>query len=181
MMPNDHRLRLDVAAAQYLEALECDDFEAMSSFWEQAAADPDLERALHQVHTGLADEWLATAVAVVGETVDRLLPSASIVHSAAGPVTVADVADELFRRPRELLPADAHTLNERLRAARDPLPEDLALGKLATWGEAKFGPAPPEYWKAFRQAALKIELRRAAQAEYYLAARKAPPNPEGRP
>ena len=47
-------------------------------------------------------------------------------------------------------------------------------GTLAKLSEKWFGVAPAEYWSAFRQAAVKLELRRAAEAEYRLAARRAP-------
>jgi hypothetical protein len=50
----------------------------------------------------------------------------------------------------------------------------LGLSKLVAWAEALFGPAPMEYWKAFRQAALKLELRRNAEVQYQLAARRGP-------
>ena len=89
-------------------------------------------------------------------------------------VTVADVANELFRHTPDRLPAEAHLLNERLRASREPLPADLGLSKLVAWAEAKFGAAPADYWKAFRQAAIKLELRRSTEIEYHLAARPAP-------
>ena len=65
-------------------------------------------------------------------------------------------------------------LNERLRRLQEPLPEDLGLSGLIGWAEKRFGSAPAEYWKAFRQAAVKLELRRGAEAEYHLAARRAP-------
>ena len=96
-----------------------------------------------------------------------------------GPVTVADVADELFRHTPGRLNADAHALNDRLRTSREPLPVELGLSKLIAWAEAKYGPGALEYWRAFRVAALKLELRQGAETEYQLAARTAP-KPEDR-
>ena len=184
MTPNERRLRLDVAAARYLEAIERDDFDTLAALWTDAAADEELAAVLREVHAGLVEEQ-ETAAAVeerdaLTAAAARHLPSGTIVRPATGPITVADVADELFRRPPDRLPATVHQLNDRLRAAHEPLPPDLGLSKLTTWAEAKFGTAPEEYWKAFRRAALKLELRRAAEAEYHLAARPAP-EPGDRP
>jgi hypothetical protein len=184
MTPNDGRFRLDLAAARYLEALERDDFATVAALWSDAAADAELAAALREVHAGLAEEqqWadVTAATAVVSVAVEQHLPSGTVIRPPVGPVTVADVAEDLFRHPPDRLPAAAHQMNEVLRAARDLLPADLALSKLTTWAESKFGPAPAEYWQAFRQAALKLELRRAADAQYQLAARPAP-KPEDRP
>jgi hypothetical protein len=175
---------IDRLTAAYLDALDRRDFDAIDRIWDRAATDPDLERSLHELHATLdvedeCDAEQRVAVAVT-EAVERHLPSAEVVQPASGPVTVADVADELFRHTPDRLPAEAHALNEKLRSARVQLPDDLGLSKLIAWAEAKFGAAPPEYWKAFRQAAIKLELRRAADAEYRLAARPVPPNPGGK-
>ena len=96
------------------------------------------------------------------------------IRPAAAAVTVADVAEQLFRHAPNRLPAEAHLLNERLRRSAERLPANLGLPQLTAWAEALFGPAPTVYWKAFRETAVKLELRRAAEAEYQLAARRAP-------
>lgn len=183
MTPNERRLRLDLAAARYLEAIEHNDSETTSALWTEAAADPELAAVLRDVLVGLAEEqnWadLAPATEAIAAAAERYLPSATIVRPS-GPVSVADVANEMYRHPPERLPAAAYELNERLRAASDLLPAELALSKLITWAEAKFGPAPAEYWQAFRLSALKLEMRRGSDVEYHLAARRAP-KPEGSP
>jgi hypothetical protein len=139
---------------------------------------------LREVHAGLIEEQAhgaATAAeAALTAAVEAHLPSAEILRPAAAVVTVADVADELFRHAANRLPAEAYLLNERLRRSPELLPPKLGLPQLTAWAEALFGRAPPEYWKAFRQAAVKLELRRAAEAEYQLAARRAP-KPEDKP
>jgi hypothetical protein len=184
MNPIDRCLQLDLAAARYLAALEREDFPAMAAFWRLALADPELETVLREVHTGLVEEQAheaaAAAAATLTAAVETHLPSAEIVRPGAHLVTVGDVAEELFRHTPDRLPAEAHFLNERLRASREPLPENLGLSGLIGWAEKLFGAAPAEYWKAFRQAAVKLELRRGAEAEYYLAARRAP-KPEDKP
>jgi len=181
-MDNERRLRVDVAAAHYLEALEAEDFDTTTALWQQALVDPDLESALREVHAGLVEEQAQRAAAVAATAliaaVETHLPSATVVRPAAAVLTVADVANELFRHAPDRLPAAAHVLNERLRTRAEVLPADLGLPQLTTWAEARFGPGPREYWKAFRQVAVKLELRRAAEADYQLAARRAP-KPEG--
>lgn len=178
MKTNDRSTWLDLTAARYLEAMERGDFAAMEAIWQLASQDAELETILHEVHAGLLEEQshetLATTTAALTAAVEAHLPSAEIVRPSGEAVTVADVANELFRHTPDRLPADAHVLNEKLRTARELLPADLGLSKLVEWAEAKFGPAPADYWKVFRQAAVKLELRRSSEIEYHLAARPAP-------
>jgi len=174
MTPADRRLWLDAQAANYLAAVEAEDFDRQDAIWQLAARDPELEEALHAVHAGLAEEAADSATDTVAAAVGQFLPSAEVVRPAAGPVTVGMVADELFRRTPDRLPAAAHALNDRLRQTTDELPAELGLSKLVAWAEARFGTADPAYWRAFREAALKLELRVAAETDYQLAARKGP-------
>jgi hypothetical protein len=182
MKPDERRFQVDVSAARYLDALERDDFATMEEIWRIAQEDPDLLVALREIHAGLVEEQATgitpVATAALKAAVHEHLPSAQVADAKAGPVTVADVAEELFRHTPDRLPADAHVLNDKLRSAKQPLPEDLGLTGLTAWAEARFGTAPTEYWRAFRQAALKLELRRASEVEYQLAARRAPKTEE---
>lgn len=177
-MTHHDRLRIDLAAAAYLDALGRDDVETQARLWGQAAADPGLLAAFQEVHAGLLEENEAAGHAATGAAIAQAaanhLSSAEVVRPPAGPVTVGDVAEELFRHTPARLPPEAHALNAALRTSSEPLPADLGLSKLSAWAEAKFGPAVAGYWAAFRAAALKLELRRAAAAEYALAARSAP-------
>lgn len=171
MSPHD-RLRISIDSARYLDALErCDEAE-LQRLWQLAETDPELLTAFQEIHAGLLEEIEAETVGAVAVAAQVHLPSAEILRPATGPVTVADVADELFRHTPDRLPAEAHALNERLRSATEPIPTDLGLPKLITWAEAKFGKATEEYWKAFYQAVIKLDLQRAS-AEYQIAARKA--------
>lgn len=184
MTPHPDRLRTELLAARYLEAVEADDFATQSRLWALAEADPDLVAAFREVHDDLIAEQTAREagglVLAIGKAVTEHLTSGEVVRDPTGPVTVGAVADELFRHTPGHLPADAHAVTDRLRVSHEPLPADLGLSKLTAWAEAKFGPAPPAFWKAFRDAALKLELRRAAAADYQLAARSAgPQNPRG--
>jgi hypothetical protein len=179
MTPEDRRLWLALQAAKYLEAIESEDFELQEELWERANRDPELEASLSAVHAGLAEEEAEIVESGVKAAVAQHLASTEILRPHSGPVTVAMVAEELFRHTPDRLSPEAHALNDRLRTAREELPEALGLSKLIAWAEAKFGLAPREYWIAFRDAALKVELRFAAETEYQLAARQAP-KPENR-
>lgn len=178
-MTPQHRLRIDLAAAAYLDALERDDADAQAHLWARAATDADLLAALREVHAGLLEEREAADRAAIGDAVARAvdahLPSAEVVRAPAGPVTVGEVANELFRHAPDRLPPEAHALNELLRASGEPLPEDLGLWVLREWAEGKFGSAPVEYWKVFSDAARKVRMRANTEAEYQLAARRAKP------
>jgi hypothetical protein len=180
---NNRRLQLDLAAARYLDALEREDFTTMVDIWQAALTDLELNAVLREIHNGLIEEQNREAAvsssAALTAAVETHLPSAEIIREV-GPVTVADVAEELFRHTPDRLPAEAHVLNERLRTTQEPLPDELGLSGLTAWAETRFGVAPAEYWTAFRHAAVKLELRRAAEAEYHLAARRAP-KPEEKP
>lgn len=179
MTPRD-RLSVSLAAARYLEALERDDHAALSSLWESAGSEPDLAAAFRAIHAGLLEERGQEIVARVAALAEEHLHAARVVRPAAGPVTVADVAEELFRHTPERLPAAAHQLNDTLRADREPLPADLGLTNFVAWAEGKHGPAPLAYWKAFRAAAIKLELRRASEIDYELAARRAAKPEDGK-
>lgn len=175
MTPKD-RLRVGIASARYLEALEGDDIATLESLWAAAGSDPELLAAFREVHAGLVEEQeqesAGRVVQRVAYAAEAHLAGGDVVGSSGGPLTTADVADELYRRPPDRLPAQAHQLNERLRAARDPLPEEMGLSDLVAWAEQKYGAAPAAYWEAFRVAAIKLELRRAAEVEFQLAARR---------
>jgi hypothetical protein len=173
MTPHD-RLRISLAAARYLEALEGGDETTLTELWELAANDPEMIAAFQDVHAGLHEDDEAAAKAVVADAAERHLRSSEVIQPVTGTVTVGDVARELFRHPPSGLSGDAHQLNEKLRLQQDELPENLGLTRLVQWAEAKFGPAPLEYWKAFREAAITLDLRRGAEVEYQLAARAAP-------
>jgi hypothetical protein len=181
-MTPQHRLRIDLNAAAYLDALLTEDADAQARLWARAATDPDLLAALREVHAGVLEENEAADRVAIGAVLARVaethLPSAELVRPPARPVTVGDVANELFRHTPDRLPPEAHALNELLRASGEPLPQDLGLSKLTAWAEANFGRAAAEYWAAFRAAALKLELRQAATVEFALAARSTP-KPEG--
>lgn len=179
-MTPQHRLGVSLAAARYLEALERDDHAALASLWESAESEPDLVAAFREIHAGLIEERGQEISARVGALAEEHLTGAQVVRPAAGPVLVADVAEELFRHTPDRLPAAAHKLNETLRTARESLPAELGLTNFVAWAEARFGAAPLAYWKAFRTAAIKLELRRAAEAEYQLAARRAAKPEEGK-
>jgi hypothetical protein len=172
----ERRLQLDLAAARYLDALERDDFAMMTAMWQSASHDHELEGILREVHAGLLEERaqgeLAASAEGITTAVEEHLPSAEIVRQTSGPTTVGDVADELYRHCPDRLPIDAHLLNERLRQSQEPLPENLGLSVLTAWAESRFGEGPPEYWRVFRQAAVKLVLRSSAENEYRLAARR---------
>jgi hypothetical protein len=180
----ERRLQLDLAAARYLDALDRDDFATMAELWKTATDDHELETILREVHAGLLEERhqeeLAALTDGIAIAIEKHLPSAEIIRQPEGPITVGDVADELYRHSPDRLPIDAHLLNDRLRESKEPLPEDLGLSKLTAWAESRFGAGPREYWRVFRQAAVKLVLRSAADNEYSLAARRTT-KPEAKP
>jgi hypothetical protein len=169
---------LDLLTEAYIAALDAGDAATLDRIWERAASEPELEAYLYALDAEIdADDKLQagrTAKPMIADAVRTHLPSAAIVEPGTGPVTVGDVARELLRHPPAGLPAEAHALNEALGQSSEALPENLGLSKLVAWAEPRFGRAVPAYWKAFRSAALKLEMRRASAEEYQLAARRGP-------
>jgi len=179
MTDRENQQRLDRLSMRYLTAVDAADFDAVAALWEQAATDPDLAATLHDLNAAVAADADQSAADVIAAAAGQHLTSAEVARPAAGPPTVADVAAELFRHPPARFAADAHALNEKLRADPAPMPTHLGLTGFVAWAEARYGAAPVEYWKAFLKASIKLELRTAAPAEYGMAARKTPPKPEG--
>ncbi len=168
---------LDRLADEYLAALEAGDESELCRIWELAAFEPELEATLHELHTALDEEGrlrdATAAQPAITDAVRAHLPSAEIVSRSSGPVTVGDVARELFQNRSDSLSVEARAFNESLQSSSEPLPEILGLSKLIAWVGAKFGNVPLEYGKVFQQAALKLERRRGSAVEYQLAARRA--------
>jgi hypothetical protein len=178
MTPQDRRFWIDLTAAEYLDALEREDFDAQDRLWLLAATDPDLEAAFLETHDAIVEESQAAAVNptidAVRAAVLKHLPGVEL-DAPTGPVTVAMVARELFERPPGRLSHEAAALNDRLQATAAELPADMGLTPLTQWLEDKYGPAPPEYAKAFRLAAIKLRIRVNSDAEVQVAARRTKP------
>jgi hypothetical protein len=183
MTPHE-RLRISIAVARYLEALERDDDATLTALWQSAITEPGLLDAFRDLHSGLIEEdkhhTRSGETASVAAAVEEHLTSGEIVRALTGDVTVAEVADELFRHAPDRLPAEAHLLNEKLRRLNEPLPSELGLPNLLAWAVARFGPTPDSYWKAFRMAAMKLRIRVNSDTEFQLAARQTKLKPEGK-
>ena len=181
MTPQDRRIWIDLTAAEYLDALDREDFAAQDRLWALAATDADLEAAFHETHDALIEEAQAAAVTptidAVRAAVLKHLPGVEL-DAPTGPVTVAMVARELFDRPPPRLTAEAALLNDRLKTAATELPTELGYTPLIRWLEAKYGAVPTEYAQAFQQAALKLRMRSSSDAEVQVAARRPSP-PKG--
>jgi hypothetical protein len=183
-MTPQERLRVSLASARYLEALEHDDVATLESLWAEAGADPALFVALRELHAGLIEEQQQSEAEHITqrivEAAETHLTSGDVVRSDAEPITVAEVAEEVFRHPPDRLSADAHQLNARLRAITVSFPLDLGLSDFVTWAEQKYGNAPAAYWRALYDAATKLELRKASEVDFQLAARRANKPEEGK-
>ena len=167
---------LDRLTEAYLAALDAGDFPALERMWEDAAFDPELERALFEIEAAIdadnAEREERAAARTVGAAVETHLKSAVILRPDGGPITVGDVARELFRHTPDGLAAESHAFNADLQSSSEPLPDNLGLSKLTAWLEQRFGSIPAEYRPVFQRAALKLERRRASSVEYQLAARR---------
>ena len=82
------------------------------------------------------------------------------------------------RHPPAGLTADDLRLNDVLRRATEPVPEELGITQVTRWG-TRFGSAPQGYWRAFREAALDLWMERTSAANYQMAARPKRPKRKG--
>ena len=184
MTPQDRRFWIDLTTSEYLDAVERHDLDEQDRLWALAATDAELEAAFLETHDALIEEAQAAAVTptidAVRAAVLKHLPGVEL-DAPAGPVTVAMVARELFERPPGRLTPEAALLNERLKAAATELPADLGLMTLTAWLRSTFGDAPPEYAKAFREAAFRLRMRINSDLEVQVAARRATPPKNGGP
>jgi hypothetical protein len=182
MTDRENQHRLDELALRYLAAVETEDFDTIGALWEQAADDPDLDAMMDGLNAELVaeqerQEQAAVAAAVV-EQIERHMPSAEVIRPATGPLTVAEVAEYIRRHPPAGLTADDLRLNDVLRGVAEAVPVDLGVRQVVAWGR-RFGTAPEAYWRAFRQAALTLRLRRESAENYQMAARPTRPKPTG--
>jgi hypothetical protein len=185
MTERENQRRLDDFALDYLAAVDAEDFDTIDALWEQAADDPDLDAMLHGLNAELAaeqesQEQAAIAGAVVGQ-IERHMPSAEVVRPKTGPLTVAEVAEHIRRHPPAGLTAEELRVNDLLGEVAEVVPVDLGVRQVVAWGR-RFGAAPEAYWRAFRQTALTLRMRRESAANYQMAARPTRPKPtEGNP
>jgi hypothetical protein len=177
---NQHRL--DRLALQYLAAVETEDFDTIDALWRQAADDADLDAMLHGLNAELVAERDAQEQAAIGsavlESVERHMPSAEIVRTATGPLTVAEVAEHIRRHPPAGLTTDDLRLNDVLRKETEEVPAELGISQVIRWG-TRFGSAPEAYWRSFREVALDLWMERTSAANYQLAARPQRPKRPG--
>lgn len=178
MSERENQLRLDLFALRYLEAVEAGDLDAVERLWAEADVDLELEHLLHGLNGALAadKEDQVQAEAAVTAAVEQHMPSARIMRSVFGPLTVADVFEEIRRTPPPGLTADDIKLIDSLRGRQEVVPEQLGLRQVIAWG-SQFGHAPEGFWKAFRETALRLRMQRASEPNFQMAARPAPPKP----
>src|SRR5262249_19045664 len=151
------------------------DFETIERLWGTCAMDSELETVFVETAAELAQvydaEIRAHGEATVAGAVERHMPSAELIRPLAGPLTVAEVADFIRRRPPAGLTTDELKWNDRLLCQTGQLvPAELGMSQVLDWGR-RFGSVPETYWRAFRQAALKLRMRRGSDLNYQMAAR----------
>jgi hypothetical protein len=175
MTDRERQRQLDLLAIQFVDALEAGDFATVDQLWSACATDPGLETVFLDTAAELAlmheAEVRAQLEAAVAEAVEQHLPSAELIRPPAGPLTVAEVAEFIRGHPPAGLAIDEITANEHLRESAQLVPAELGMSQVLDWGR-QFGTVPEAYWRAFRQAALKLRMRRESDLHYQMAARR---------
>jgi hypothetical protein len=175
MTDRERQRQLDLLAIQFIDALEAGDFPTIDRLWSACARDPELEAVFLETAAELAQTYEAEAQArveaAVVEAAERHLPSAELIRPVAGPLIVAEVAEFIRRHPPAGLTTVEIAANEGLRQSVQPVPAELGLSQVLEWGR-QFGSVPETYWRAFRQAALRLRMRRESDGNYQMAARQ---------
>ena len=172
-------------ALRYLDALDAGDAGALADLWEQASANPELERVLSELTDGLAAEegasfWQEDA-ARVRTLLSEHLPSAFTLSADPPPLTIRDVAARLQSDSAlgaRLTSAD-RLANAQLLADSTPVPDELGLPQFEKWQATLGIRASGHYWRSFRQAAVLLTMGRCQRTAQLAAARTAARAPKG--
>lgn len=174
---------LDRLLLQYVDALDTEDWSTYAAIWRQAETDRELEAALYELHQGFVEEYAGDAGrANDADTVRRLLEEHFAERppedDADRPLTVGDVAARLqadwTAGSVRMTEAD-RVANEQLIGSTEPLPEQLKQSVLDTWRHRLSISASKEYWRQFRQAAIRLMMARSHQQTRLAAAREQTP------
>jgi hypothetical protein len=175
MTDRERQRQLDLLAIQFIEALEAGDFPTVDRLWSACARDPEVEAVLLETAAELARAYEAEAQArveaAVVEAAEGRLSSAELIRRVAGGLTVAEVAEFIRRHPPAGLTTVEIAASEGLRQSFRPVPAELGLSQVLEWGR-QFESIPETYWRAFRQAALKLRMQRESDGNYQMAARQ---------
>jgi hypothetical protein len=178
MTDRERQRQLDLLAMQFVDALEAQDFEAIDRLWTISASDPELQATLIETASELAQTYELEAQArvegAVVEAVERHMPSAEVIRPVTGPLTVGEIAEFIRRHPPANLTTDEIAANEQLRPSAEVVPAQLGLSQVLAWGR-QFGSLPESYWRAFRQTAIKLRMRRDSELTLQMAARASKP------
>ncbi|MBW3600905.1 MAG: hypothetical protein KY475_27015 [Planctomycetes bacterium] len=169
---------------EYLDALEIQDWDAYGEIWRQAETDRELETALRELHEGLLAEHAGPAGREQDAEAIRLLAAEHFPQRPEAeeqdelPLTAGDVAARL----RADLASGAVRLRDADRQANDRLlgdatliPDQLKQSVLDAWCARLNVHASREYWRMFRQAALRLVMARSHRQSRMAAARRPSP------
>lgn len=175
---------IDRVLLRYADALDVEDWQTFNEVWRQAETDRELEAALHELHRGMLEEYGGAAGrAEDAAAVRRLVQEHFAERPADGenleqPLTAGDVAVRL----QADVAAGAVRLIESDRAANAQLvgnpallPEPLKQSVLEPWCAMLGVTASKEYWRQFRQAAVRLAMTRSHQRMRLAAAREQTP------
>jgi len=175
----DDAIRYELASLRYLDAYDRDDLDIMAQLWREAETDAKLEQVLCELNEGLLHEDHVQCDDSAQERVIgilcRSLPSA---FAESPTLTVADVAAAIVtdRVTFGRLSAADRATNEKLLAVQAAVPAKLDGAAITSLQTLLMVTASQQYWRAFQQTAVLINMSRAGAGR--AAARQArPPRP----
>lgn len=172
-MTPDDRLKLELFAANYRDAIVQDDFDAQASLLDYANTLPGSTERVLEIHAELEADAESAELRRIATAVEKHIPSGTVMTAQRGPITVGQVATALLRELPGGWDKEKQAINDSLKARTEPLPEAMGLLDVTAWLVKEFGTVPDGYPKLFRQVAHKLRSRQNSDAEQYqLAARR---------
>jgi Zn-dependent peptidase ImmA (M78 family) len=152
------------AIHRYIVSLDKGDAEGVAAVLQAALDDPELDRLISEVDLAYQEEESLTPTSDDSRLVRRLawehFASAFEAEGAeAEPLKVKDVVARL-EADRRLAPED-QAASQSLRNVEVPLPKRLGRREVNRLREGLGGEASDRFWRAFRDAAIMMELGRA--------------------
>jgi hypothetical protein len=163
------------AIYRYVRALDESDLETVAAILDSALHDADLDAAIIEINLTVQEEEQLTPSAGAAEIVRSLLRKhlAHTVEADAGdetPVTVAEVAARLKSERR--VPFTDQEVNDRLLTVSRPLPAWLSIQAVKEMATELGATATERYWRAFRDAAIMLNMARSHRQAQLAAARE---------
>ena len=173
-MTPDDRLKIELFAANYRDAIVQDDFDAQASLLDYANTLPGSTERVLEIHAELEADAESAELRRIATAVEKHIPSGTVMTAQRGPITVGQVATALLRELPGGWDKEKQAINDELCKSTEPLPTEMGLYRLMSWFKQHHGEVPESYAEAFQGVAQTLLMRQNSNDQQYaLAARLA--------